>query len=495
MTSKLRSLQDSQVPTFHVAPDQDRTFGDIAAGFAAEYGLVPDAWQRVILDDWLAERRGSWAALTCGVAVPRQNGKNALIEVRELFGMVGRGEKFLHTAHEVKTAQKHFRRLKYFFGNRADDPAAKFPELNALVETVRSVNGQEAILLKNGGSVELIARSKNSGRGFTVDVLVMDEAQELSEDALEALMPTTSSAPLRNPQWIFAGTPPGPSAMGDVFTRVRREALDDDPKRFAWAEWSMRDDDSLNDRKVWKRLNPGIDAGRLQMAVVAGERKRFSDEGFARERLGRWTSTSNQGPEISEKDWSRLLGEPVEGRSVAGVKFSVDGLFVALTVATRPVDGSVFVEPIRVALTAEGTRWLIEWLERNRDVIAQIVVDGKAGAQAFINDLIEAGFNPRAKAKRPESRFIRVPSADEVVTAHQMFRSAVREGTLEHDGSGELAGQVSRAVRRKIGNQGGWGWQGIGEEDDVTLLDSATFAFWGAVTTRRRSDRRQEVSL
>jgi hypothetical protein len=65
--------------------------------------------------------------------VPRQNGKNALIEVRELFGMVGRGEKFLHTAHEVKTARKAFKRLQHFFGTKPDDPGAKFPELNALV--------------------------------------------------------------------------------------------------------------------------------------------------------------------------------------------------------------------------------------------------------------------------------------------------------------------------------------------------------------------------
>src|SRR5699024_1374772 len=215
-----------------------------------------------VLDDWLGVRRGRWAALTCGIAVPRQNGKNALLEIRELFGMVGRGERILHTAHEVKTAQKQFRRLKHFFGNKADDPAALFPELNELVQTVRSVNGQEAIFLKNGGSIELVARSKNSGRGFTVDVLVMDEAQEMSEDALEALMPTTSAAPLGDPQWIFAGTPPGPNAVGEVFTRVRREALSDKPGALVWHEWSVPGEVDLDDRAVWASVNPAVSAGR-----------------------------------------------------------------------------------------------------------------------------------------------------------------------------------------------------------------------------------------
>src|SRR5690606_32891311 len=205
-SSRLLPIGNSQRPRLPVAPRAYETVGRLDSALAASYELVPDEWQRLVLDDWLATFGGKWSALTCGLSVPRQNGKNALLEVRELFGMVGLGERILHTAHEVKTAQKHFRRLKHFFGSRADDPGAKFPELNALVETVRSVNGQEAIFLKNGGSVELVARSKNSGRGFTVDVLVMDEAQEMAEDALEALMPTTSAAPSGNPQWIFTGT-------------------------------------------------------------------------------------------------------------------------------------------------------------------------------------------------------------------------------------------------------------------------------------------------
>jgi hypothetical protein len=67
----------------------------------------------------------------------------------------------------------------------------------------------------------------------------MDEAQEMSEEDLEALMPTTSAAPKKNPQWIFTGTPPGPNANGEIFTRVRREALAGGSKRLSWHEWSM----------------------------------------------------------------------------------------------------------------------------------------------------------------------------------------------------------------------------------------------------------------
>ncbi|NKU63881.1 hypothetical protein GS891_12230 [Rhodococcus hoagii] len=79
-------------------------------------------------------------------------------------------------------ARKAFKRLQHFFGSEKNDPDAKFPELNALVEEIRSTNGQEAIVLKNGGSIEFVARSKGSARGFTIDVVVMDEAQELADE-------------------------------------------------------------------------------------------------------------------------------------------------------------------------------------------------------------------------------------------------------------------------------------------------------------------------
>jgi hypothetical protein len=193
---------------------------DDAVFLASAYGLVPDDWQEPILRAWLSRRsNGKWCYGKCGLAVPRQNGKNGIIEMRELWGMVELGEAFLHAAHEVKTTRKAFKRLKHFFGSKADDPDAKFPELNALVAEVRSTNGQEAIFLKDvvddqgrfvrrGGSIEFVARSNGSGRGYTVDVLVLDEAQHLDDDELEAIRSAVSSAPLGNPQVIYAGTPP-----------------------------------------------------------------------------------------------------------------------------------------------------------------------------------------------------------------------------------------------------------------------------------------------
>lgn len=449
--------------------------------------MKPDQWQHLIVEDWLGVTvDGLWASTTCGLAVPRQNGKNGALEIREVIGAAGLGEKILHTAHEVKTAKKHFRRMLSYFGQQPNDPKPLYPDLNALVVEVRRVNGQEAIILSNGGSIEFIARSKNSGRGFTVDVLVLDEAQEMDDDALEALLPTTSAAPLGNPQWIYCGTPPGPSASGQVFTRVREEALGDSPGAVTWHEWSPEPGYDRDDPNVWLRSNPALASGRLQLAVIKGERARFSPDGFDRERLGLWPEKAGHAPTFSAGEWSCLFDPFVpEGRTVLGVKFSIDGALVGVSAAVRPTDGPIAVSGIRLASTGEGLAWIVDLFERRRDEFVQVVIDGKAGAPALVQAFADAGVKLRSKLPGP-SQLLRVPPLPDYLAAHTMFERAVRDGDLSQDGSATLALQVENARKRPIGTQGGYGWQGVMDTDDTTLLDSATLAYWGAKTTRRR---------
>ena len=234
-SARKRQLRGNQEPRIRVADDYDYTYRGDAAEMAGAYGLMPDPWQQTVLDDWLAyDDDGTYAHDTCGLAVPRQNGKNGVLEVRELYGAAVEGEKILHTAHEVKTARKAFLRLCSFFENESE-----YPEMAEIVKAIRKTNGQEAIELTNGGSIEFSARSKGAARGFTVDVVVCDEAQGLTDDQLEALMPTSSAGPLQNSQLILLGTPPGPTTNGDVFPRTRRNALSSEHGGTNWIEWSV----------------------------------------------------------------------------------------------------------------------------------------------------------------------------------------------------------------------------------------------------------------
>jgi hypothetical protein len=485
MSSTRAGLSGAQEPRVARVPSALWSHADDAAFLASSYGLTPDVWQADVLAAWLGEKRdGQWAAGRCGLSVPRQNGKNALLEVRELYGMVALGEKFLHTAHEVKTARKAFVRLCSFFENER-----KFPELAALVQEIRRTNGQEAVVLTNGGSVEFVARSRGSGRGYTVDVLVMDEAQELSDEQLEALLPTISAAPTGNPQQIYTGTPPGPGSVGEVFTRTRDAGVAGKDKRLAWHEWSVEGRVDVTDRSLWAATNPAL-GSRLSAAVIEDELAAMSPDGFARERLGRWASDSIAPSVIDWQRWSAQAGPAPVGRLAYAVRFSADGSRVALAVGVQPDAGVPHVELVELRSMSVGTAWLVDWFTRppaggsaaaaRWRGASRIVVDGKAGAGAFVNALRAAGV--------PE-RVIHTPSTDEVIAAHAAMAEAVRAGGVTHFAEEHLDAAVRGAGKRSIGSQGGWGWKPLSPDVDVTPLDVVTLAFHAVTTGRRGSGR------
>lgn len=490
MSSQSVALLGLQEPRVKVRPDNAVDFydGDEAVELSAGYGLVPDPWQGdCVVQGWLARGRdGRLAAGRCGLAVPRQNGKNGSVEIAQLHKLVVQGRKILHTAHEVKTARKAFLRLCSFFENER-----KFPELAELVESIRRTNGQEAILLTNGASIEFVARSRGSARGFTVDDLFCDEAQELTDEQLEALLPTVSAAPSGDPQIIFLGTPPPPEASGEVFVRVRENALSGSSERLCWDEWSIPDEMPVSEALAnWREFafatNPAL-GRRLSLTTVADEVAAMSPEGFCRERLGQWQIAGKGANAFSRGRWVRLkadLGDCV--RTAYGVKFTADGAGVALVAAFLNSDGSVFVEPIKQANLGEGVQWLVDELVDLAPYAAQIVIDGKSGVGYLVNALRDAGIKNK--------RLIILPTLDQVIAAHSMFEQEFIKGTVSHGGDSELARQVEYAKKRKIGNNGGFGYEAP-EGETVVSLDAALLAVWGVKTTRRRPGKGSKVSV
>lgn len=488
------AVQGTQVPRVSFSPGADWSEAEDCAELASHYGLTPDPWQRNVLEAWMG--RGAddrWAAGRWGIAVPRQNGKNGLIEMVELYFMTILGLRVLHTAHEVKTARKGFSRILSFFDNERH-----YPELKAMVKgTPRKTNGQEAIFLHApgcrdldndgckcaGGSVEFIARSKSSGRGFTADVLICDEAQEYGDEAQAALLPTISSAPSGDPLQILLGTPPGPGTDGTVFTRLR-EAGHEGMPRVAWCEWSSEVGVDVSDRAAWFADNPSLGI-RLNLATVEDEFGGMSPETFARERLGVWNSAANGSAAFNFTRWQELKADaPDDGVRVFGVKFAADGSHVALGACVKPVKGCPYVEGIASRSMSEGTQWLVDFLVERKSEVAQIVVDGRSGVGFLVDALRQAGVGKRV---------VVVPQADEAISAHTMLDQAVTEGTVSHGGQSDLNDEIRDAKRRPIGQLGGFGWAPRSEGGSVGLVDAVTLALWGARTTKRKPGRKQVI--
>lgn len=480
MSSRRIARRGAQEPRVRVEPKRLYTDGDDAATLSAAYGLAPDPWQKIVLDAWLGRgKNDKYTATTCGLAVPRQNGKNAIIEERELYGLTVIGESFLHTAHEVKTARKAFLRLCSFFENERE-----YPELAEMVVSIRKTNGQESITLNNGGNIEFSARSKSAARGFTKDVVVFDEAQELTDEQMEAILSTMAAAPLGNRQLIFTGTPPPPSSPGEVFRRVRADAMAKKPDRhLSWHEWSVEYIGDVTDRERWYATNPALGI-RLDEEFTETELRRLSEDGFARERLGWWSSES-QSAVISEAEWAALSVDdpPAGGKLAYGVKFSPDGATVALAVALKPKDATPFVELIEHRSMRDGTAWLAEWLTARKNGAAAIVVDGRSNADSLVAQLRENGV--------PQKE-ICVPRTADVIASATRFLNAVREKKISHFGQPALDVPVTRAKKRPIGSGGGWGWGGIGDAD-ASPIEAVTLAYWGVMTSKRNPGRKARM--
>lgn len=421
--------------------------------------------------------------------MPRQNGKNGALEIRELFGLVGRGEKIVHTAHQVKTAQKHFRRLKHFFGRKVADPSAPYPELNALVEEMRSVNGQEGIYLANGGSIEIVARSQGSGRGFTVDVIVCDEAQDMNDDDLEAILAVSSAGPLGDPQWIFTGTPPGPRVDGSVFTRNREDALAKGAARrkVCWHEWAADPRDDPADPKVWEKANPGLTTGRLLLDVVQAEHGTYSEGGFARERLGIWPRVAEHARVIPGDVWRSLVeagppnGTPPDALAVDASHDRV--LVIAGCWATGDGHHVEVLHLDEVADTLAAVSWLTE---RARPRRIPVLIDTMSPAASII---------PALKTAR-----VRVvqSTAGDMAKACGLFYDEATSGRLTHGVATEdgvqsqqaLDAALAGAKKRAIGTAGGWGWDRKDPAVNIAPLVAVTLARLGASSVRPKTSQR-----
>ena len=112
-------MRGSQEPRIKIQPDRYETDGDDAALLMSAYGCQLDKWQQDIIDCWLGkDEDGRYNVTSAGLSVPRQNGKNVCLEAREFYGLVVNGERILHTAHQVRTSKKSFRRLAAMFTDK-----------------------------------------------------------------------------------------------------------------------------------------------------------------------------------------------------------------------------------------------------------------------------------------------------------------------------------------------------------------------------------------
>lgn len=232
MTSSQVSVSAS--PRLLKAPESVGSYGPAANAFLERVGVNLFDWQKECLNHLLSvDEDGHWSATEAGLLTARQNGKSELLAAYVICHLFivpepdKRPKTILFSAHEYRTATEIYRRIKAIIESSAD--------LQKRVDHIYDSSGRQEIILKKvegqrtGNSVKFIARSKNSGRGFSGSIIVADEAQEWAVSSYESMAYVQST--YSNKQLLMTGTVPTEENEYEVFEGLRDRGRDTDP---AW---------------------------------------------------------------------------------------------------------------------------------------------------------------------------------------------------------------------------------------------------------------------
>lgn len=199
-----------QTPTQSLVLPYRETHGTEAVRIYNSTGKTAQEWQELLLCDMMAyNEEGLWTHTKYGYSVPRRNGKNEVVAMRELYGIMN-GESILHTAHRTPTSHSAWERLCMLMAKTGLKEGEDY-------KTLKQFGLEQITMLKQDGRVNFRTRSSKGGLGEGYDLLVVDEAQEYTDDQESALKYIVTSS--KNPQTVFCGTPPTPVSSGTVFRR------------------------------------------------------------------------------------------------------------------------------------------------------------------------------------------------------------------------------------------------------------------------------------
>ncbi len=451
----------SQTPTQSLFLPYKDTLSGEAVMLYQESGRTAYEWQINLLNEILAiNEDGLWTHMKFGYSIPRQNGKNEVVAIRELIGLK-KGERMLHTAHRTTTSAAAFNRLLAVMEESGMEEKTHFNKIKAI--------GRESIELIGGGRIDFRTRTSTGGLGESFDLLVIDEAQEYTDDQESALMYTIAAS--QNPQTLYCGTPPTPISSGTVFTSLRNSALDGSSVDTGWAEWSVQEMSDMRDVDLWYQTNPSLGL-RLSERNVQSE-VRDDDIDFNIQRLGLWIQY-NQKSAISENEWKELQVSSLpklKGKMFAGIKYGHDGTNVALSIAVKTDDNKIFVESIDCRSLRNGNGWIINFLKQAN--VQEVVIDGAAGQNILADDMKEAGL------RKPI-----LPTVKEIIISNSTFEQALFQENIQHTGQPSLYQVVTNCEKRNIGTNGGFGYRSQVEEFDVSLMESMILAHWACANAK-----------
>lgn len=494
---------------------------DLARHVVYPKGIVTTAWTRVVaqclvmgvkFDEWQhgigtvalgKTADGKYAATIGGVqlSIPRQVGKTFLVGMMVIaLCILNPRLTVLWTAHRTKTATKTFQTMQGMVKKKKIRGHLAAGRNGG----IRTANGEQEIRFRNGSVIMFGAREGGFGRGFDeVDIEVFDEAQILSEKALEDMVAATNQS--RQPSGallFFMGTPPRASDPSEEWLERRNDALELKPMDqvvglsddTVYVEFSADKDADPDDMEQLAKANPSFPHRTPVESIMRMRKNLKNEDSFKREAMGIYDALDS-GVVIDDDSWERVVDAasmPIERLTLA-IDVAPDRSMASVSLAGRRADGLWHVE---LDDQRKNVEWVSAWVkssaEKNR--LHAVVVDEMTGlveVRHGRNYLI--GTDVIVTLAAAEGR-------DMAIACGQFFDGVMEaEPKLRHTDQPQL--NVALSVARKRPLAGAWAWNRKDAESDITPIVSATLALWGAQKDdverplRRRTNERRAVML
>ena len=315
-------------PRRDLTPETSHGFAAIAfAERVLEVNLFP--WQRWLLIHALElNPDGSYRYRFVCVNVARQNGKTLVMLILALWHIYALDSPtVIGTAQDLANADKAW--------GEAVEWAQSDEELGELIEKI-NLGHPKYMRLVTGCQYRVAAASRKGGRGFSGDLILLDELREHQTwDSWSAVTNTMNARPDAQ-AWAF-------SNAGDALSIVLRylraqahrdlgwpdgdadaellEGLDEDMQEYlaevgdedvlGWFEWSAHPSAKRTDKQAWAQANPSLNhtdivANCVTERAIAAALRTNPPSQFEIEVLCRWVSMADAGP-FPEGSWRETL--------------------------------------------------------------------------------------------------------------------------------------------------------------------------------------------
>ena len=308
------------------------------------------------------------------VLVSRQNGKTYWFKLLGIFfNYVLETKLVIGTAQNLDKANDTF--------EEAVDLIESTPMLDKLfVKALRGAGKREYIL--NGGERWKVVATNRRGRGWSSDLILMDEIREQTDwEGWSAISKTM----LARPSAILVAVSNAGDPSSVVLRHLRlqahemlgdpdgvagnRESLggDDIDDTLGLFEWSSTPGCDIQDREEWANANPSLGYGFLTERALLSASKTDPEQVFRTECLCQWVETLLPQPfptgawDVGVDATSQIAPE---SELYFGIDLSQNRRWTTIAVCGLREDGNMHIEVVARQI---GTEWALKWFQTRQE--------------------------------------------------------------------------------------------------------------------------------